>query len=132
MKWGKQSTKCIWYQSSVKTKRKMNIYMCMQRTSMEGHCKWKILPPISVNKGCCGHQAITFSCPEMSPVGTQDEACCQALSHCSHPQQCTLNVSWVYSGWMRTGYWPLMAKVHMKGIISMRQVSYIFPYIEKC
>ena len=31
-----------------------------------------------------------------------------------------------------TGYWPLRAKMHVKGMISVSPDSCIFPCIEKC
>ena len=48
----------------------------------------KNVAAISVNKGCCSHQATT-AVPTVSLEGTQDgdkwAAGCQAPSHCSHP-----------------------------------------------
>ena len=35
-------------------------------------------------------------------------------------------------GWERRGYWPWVAKVHIRGMISMSPVSSIFPYTDKC
>ena len=33
---------------------------------------------------------------------------------------------------MKTGYWPQMAEVHIKGMTSLSPDSWIFPYIKKC
>ena len=35
------------------------------------------------------------------------------------------------SGWIKTGYWPWIVKMHIKGTVSMNPDSYIFSYIEK-
>ena len=51
-------------------------------------------PAISVNKGCCGHQAV---------------------SHCSCPWLWTLRGFRVE----KTGHWPQIVKVHMEGMISV-------------
>ena len=69
-------------------------------------CGWKMSPAISVNKGCCGHQAISL---------------------CGRPGLSTLRDS----GWRRAGCWPQIAKAHIKGMISISPDSCIFPYIEK-
>ena len=35
------------------------------------------------------------------------------------------------SGWIKTGYWPWIVKMHIKGTTSMNPDSYIFSYVEK-
>ena len=39
---------------------------------------------------------------------------------------------WGNSGWENTGYWPQVAEVPIKGIISVSPDSCIFSYIEMC
>lgn len=51
---------------------------------------------LSVNNGCCSHQAKGH--------------CSASLPHCA---------PWWYSGWRKAGYWPLIVKEYIKGIISM-------------
>ena len=69
--------------------------------------------------------------PMVSPAGTQDgdkwAAHCQALSHCSHPQLCTLRTLRM----VKSRILAQIAEVHIKGIISVSPDSCIFPYIEK-
>ena len=84
----------------------------------------KIVPPLSVNKGGCGHQAITLEPPQgwaqreirmettSAPAATPDAA----------PQG--------DSGWESTGCWPHLAELHIKGTISMN-LEYAFPILWK-
>ena len=59
------------------------------------HCKWKMLPAISVNKGCCSHQAITIQPPgrwalrELRMETGCPPSSHQPLQH-SRTQRCTL------------------------------------------
>lgn len=56
-------------------------------------------------------------------TGVNKRCCCQQAS--SRPN-C---VPWEDSGWRKAGYWPYIVKAHIKGIISVRADSCIFPYI---
>ena len=68
-------------------------------------------------QGCYGCQATTAA-PETA----------KTLSHCSHAN----SAPWGDSGWKRTGYWPQIAKTHIKGMMSMTPDSYIFPFTRDC
>ena len=52
-------------------------------------CEWETLAAISVNKGCCSHQAITPDGEPWGDSGWKQDACHQAVNHSRHPQWCT-------------------------------------------
>ena len=47
-------------------------------------------PAVSVNKGCCNHQASSLYSPEGTQDGDKQAVHLQVNSHCSWPQPCTL------------------------------------------
>ena len=75
-----------------------------------------MVPALSVNKGCCSHQAIIVMLPQ--PSG-------QLL------QPPINDVPWRDSAGESTGHWPQTAEVHTKGMISVSPDCCIFPYTEK-
>ena len=69
--------------------------------------------------------------PKVSPDGTQDRNRMLSLSH--KPLQPPPNgAPWRGLGWENTGYWPQIAEVHIKGMISIRPEFCIFPHLAKC
>lgn len=48
-------------------------------------CEWETLAALSVNKGCCSHQAITPDGEPWGDSGWKQDACHQAVNHCSTP-----------------------------------------------
>ena len=102
-------------------------------TYMWTRCKRK-LPAISANKGCCSQQAIysNYSCPPWwalrelrmetnRPPATKPSA--TVITHNCHPEGFRTR---------KAGYWPQIAKEHIKEMISVSPDSCIFPFIEKC
>ena len=83
-----------------------------------------MLAALSVNKGCCSHQATAAN--PVSPEGTQDgdkqAACLHAMATAAAPR----GAPWGDSGWERTGHGPQAAKVLTKGMISMSPDSCVF------
>ena len=93
------------------------------------HCKWKLLPAISVNKGCCSHE------PSHNASLTRElrmETGCldRAVRHCSHLNP--YSVPRGDSGWECSGDW-LERKLRCisKEWLQWAQ-THIFPWIEKC
>ena len=74
--------------------------------------------------------AATASGELVSPEETQEGKV--YLPSSSHQTAATpYGEPWGNSGWENTGYWPQLAEVHIKGMISVSPDSSIFPYIEK-
>ena len=77
----------------------MNLhYSCYYLLFISNEMRTKILPTVSVNKGCCSHQAVTLQPPGGEPCGNSEwrQADCPRQSPsssqcCSHPPDtCTL------------------------------------------
>ena len=65
----------------------------------------------------------------VSPEGTQ-EGNREYLPSSSHQTAATLDGA--ASERENTRYWPQIAEVHIKGMMSVSPDSCIFPYVEKC
>ena len=50
----------------------------------------------------------------------------QALSYCS----CPIGTPWGVKGWERKVFWPQIAELHIKGMISMSWDSCVFPFMK--
>ena len=98
-------------------------------TALATQCEWKMLPAVPVTKGRCSHQAITLQLPwwwvlkELRVETNSLPSATAATPNC---------VPWGDSGWERTWYWPQIAEVHIKRMISVSPDSCIFQYIETC
>ena len=94
---------------------------------------WIMVPALSVSKGCCCHQATTGT-PDSEPRGnsgwrqTGCPAWCQALSSCSHHPR--MHPEETQDEKAQGTFWPQIAEVHIKGVISVSLDSYT-PYTEK-
>lgn len=72
--------------------------LCMK---MINSCGRRMSPAIAVNKGCCGLQDVSHAAPSPN------------------------SAPWGETGWRRTGYWPKVAKVHIKEMISVSPDAHI-------
>ena len=86
-----------------------------------------------VNKGYCSHQAITLQPPQQWALRELTmETGCPLSNHQTLQPSNPNSTPWGDSGWESPGYWPQMAEVRIKGMISVSPDSCIFPYMEKC
>ena len=90
-------------------------------------CEWETLAAISVNKGCCSHQAIT---PDGEPWGDSGWKQMPAIKQ-STTAGTPNGAPRGDAGWESTGYLPQRAEMHIKWMISMSPNFCIFSYIEK-
>ena len=85
------------------------------------YCRQRMSPAISVNKVCCGLEpsATEAYSPPLDPEGLRINN-----NNIKNNKQTNKKT--------QAGYWPWIAEMHTKGIISMSPDSCIFLYIEKC
>ena len=90
-----------------------------------------IFPAISVNKDVtvisdCSNHEWWAGMPKYTQEGKE------YLPFSSHQIAATpCSEAWGNSGYGNTGYWPQIAEVHNKGMISVTPDTCIFPYTEK-
>ena len=89
----------------------------------------KILPVMSVTKRSCSHQQPQPPCIpwRWALKKLQKETKNACLQAAVTPK----GAAWGNSGRENTGYWPQIAEVDIKGLISVSPDSCIFSYIEK-
>ena len=94
------------------------------------HCEWKnVACHISKQRMLQPSSHHIRATPKGSPEGTQDTNRMPAIKPLQPPRNSAPRGD---SGWENTGFWPRIAEVHIKGMISTSPDFCIFPYIEKC
>ena len=90
-----------------------------------------MLPAISVNDGLQPSNYHITAAPTVSSEGTQDRNRMPAISPLATEAIIPHLVYLKDSGWESRGYWPQIAEVHIKEIISMSTDFSVFPYIDE-
>ena len=87
-----------------------------------GVCPWKHCCHISKQRMLLPSSHHITAAMMVSPEGTQD------TNRIPTPK----GAPWGDPGWESPRYWPQIAEVHIKGMVSINPDSFVFQYIEKC